>query len=244
MQESSVAFAKPSATIVIARNSSAKPELLLVKRRAGDAFGDSHAFPGGVVDAHDDRAENSGIGVSAEQANTTLDVDNSGLSYFCAGIRELFEETGVLLAKDATGTWKNCSPEIDALRTKVDSGELRWSKFLRQQQLRMAFDALHYFAHWETPFDLPKRWTTRFFAAKLPDGQQACHDGTETIDSCWLHASDALRLGAEGDIKLPYPTIKTLEALSGLQSVEAIFAWTEQQRRDGIEMIRLQTSRS
>ncbi len=43
-------LAKPSATIVVLRESSSGPQLMLVRRRGGDAFGDSYAFPGGVVD--------------------------------------------------------------------------------------------------------------------------------------------------------------------------------------------------
>ncbi len=45
--------ALPSATVVLLREADGLPELLMVKRRAGDAFGDSYAFPGGVVD-HDE----------------------------------------------------------------------------------------------------------------------------------------------------------------------------------------------
>ena len=132
----------------------------MVKRRAGDAFGDSYTFPGGVIDADESRAESQGAGLSLDAANSLLTVDASGLDYFCAAIRELFEETGVLLAKETSGCWSGCGNEIEAQRRKVDDGTLPWSEFLLQQELTMAYDALHYFAYWQTPLWRPKRWTT------------------------------------------------------------------------------------
>ena len=230
-------LAKPSATIVVLRERSSGPELLLVRRRAGDAFGDSYAFPGGVVD-DDESASHAYIqGKTPEDANAVLRVTQNGLDYYSAAIRELFEETGVLLARDSAGDWICDRPELDVLRKKVDQGILPWSDFLGEQGLRMASDALYYFAHWETPIDLPKRWSTRFFLAELPTGQDATHDGSETTDSRWITATEALRLGREGDMKLPTPTVSTLESLSGFESVIEMLDWAKERMTQGIEKI-------
>ncbi len=229
--------AKSSATIVVLRESSSAAELLLVRRRAGDAFGDSYTFPGGVVDDDESAAHAFSQGKTADEANTLLNVSQGGLDYYSAAIRELFEETGILLARDSAGDWKSESPELDVLRRKVDRGVLPWSDFLREQGLQMASDALHYFAHWETPLNLPKRWSTRFFLAELPPGQDATYDGSELTDSRWIIAAEALTLGREGGMKLPFPTVKTLDSLSRFDSVGQMLDWAKDRAVQGIEKI-------
>jgi len=239
VQEEDAAIARPSATIVVLREGQEAPEILMVKRRAGDAFGDSYAFPGGVIDADEPCAHAYGSGLSANAANKLLGVEKNGLNYFCAAIRELFEETGVLLAKDSAGCWSGCDDEIEALRPHVDDGSLPWSEFLQRQNLTMAYDALHYFCYWQTPLWRPKRWTTRFFAAELPAGQNACHDGSELTDSQWLLAKDALEMDRSGEIELPHPTTQTLLSIREMTSIEEILAWAKQQQATGIPMLRI-----
>ena len=87
--------ALPSATVVLLREADGMPELLMVKRRAGDAFGDSYAFPGGVVDHDESDAHGLIDGKSADEAGSILDIPENALDYYSAAIRELFEETGI-----------------------------------------------------------------------------------------------------------------------------------------------------
>ena len=229
--------AKPSATIVVLRDGSGTLELLLVKRRAGDAFGSSHTFPGGVVDDDETASHAYSQRRTRDEANAILSVAEGGLDYYSAAIRELFEETGILLARNSTGDWSQGSSDLTVLRKRVDLGELPWSEFLKQQGLLMASDALHYFAYWETPLSLPKRWSTRFFLAESPPGQDATHDGSELTDSRWIRASDALALGREGGLKLPMPTEKTLESLSEFDTVGDVIDWAQAELNQGIERI-------
>ena len=108
MNKSSHPPARPSATIVVAREGQSAAEILLVRRRAGDAFGDSYAFPGGVVDHDESGAHIFCAGRSAEEADAILDVAD-GLDYYSAAIRELFEETGQILGKQAA--WPDPVPD-------------------------------------------------------------------------------------------------------------------------------------
>lgn len=209
-----------------------------MKRRAGDAFGNSYAFPGGVVDPNETDATSFSVGVTGTDANAVLGIESNGLDYYSAGIRELFEETGILLARDRHAQWADCNSQIARLRTDVDRGIVQWSDFLQQHELSMAFDVLHYFAHWVTPLVRPKRWTTRFFLAELPPQQIACHDGIETIDSRWLSASDALQESQDGVLEMPYPTMKTLESLCDNKSVAAMKDWAHDRQREGIRKVR------
>ena len=127
---------------------------------------------------------------------------------------------------------------MQKLRNRVDKVTLAWPEFLRDQDLQMAGDAVHYFAHWETPLNRPKRWSTRFFLAQLPAGQNASHDGSELTEIKWLTATEALSAGRSGSMKLPFPTIKNLQALAEFTTVDALVEWARQESRDGVEKIR------
>ena len=231
------AAARPSATVVVAREGENDPEVLLVRRRAGDAFGDSYAFPGGVVDHDESSAHVFCAGRSAEEANEILGVDD-GLDYYSAAIRELFEETGILLARDGEGNWIGDTGPLEKERTAVDKGKLAWSEFLRQRALCMAADALHYFAYWETPFVQPKRWKTRFFIAELPPGQTATHDGSEVTDIRWMTPKEAHAFGKRGEMPMPFPTMRNLGDMAAFRSVNALIDWARGRSAEGIAKLR------
>ena len=83
--------------------------MLLVRRRAGDAFGDSYTFPGGVLDPDEAEAQPMCSGLTAAAANALLGVESGALDYYSAVVRELLEEPGdaapVDLAREAAG-WR------------------------------------------------------------------------------------------------------------------------------------------
>jgi 8-oxo-dGTP pyrophosphatase MutT (NUDIX family) len=81
------------------------------------------------------------------------------------------------------------------------------------------------FARWITPSAEPKRFDARFFVAAAPAGQTARHDTVETVEHMWTRPGDVLARYAAGEIKLPPPTIRTLEDLAPHATVEAALAW-------------------
>lgn len=230
--------AKPSATVVMLREGPQAPELLMVRRRAGDVFGDSYAFPGGLVDDNEVTAHKYCQGITADEADRVLHVTDGGLNFYSAAIRELFEETGVLLAQDAAGNWAPHNPELQELRVQVDKGMLPWSEFLRDQGLHMVCNALHYFAHWETPLIQPKRWSARFFFAEMPSDQDVQHDGGELTDSLWITAAEALSASRDGAMKLPFPTTRSLRMLSGIDSLDGLLDWANERALAGVQRLR------
>ena len=227
-------YAVPSASIVMIRKGAEAPELLMVKRRAGDAFGDSYAFPGGLVDPDEHFSHQYAIGRQADDVNNMLGIAD-GLSYYSAAIRELFEETGILLIdrNDMAS-----QPDIQSCRRSVDCGDMHWSEFLQQHNVNMDVGALHYFSWWETPFIRPKRWSTRFFIALMPAGQEATLDGNELTDIRWLPARDILRQAHAGNMKVPFPTMRILEDFAKHSSTEAIITWADRLAQQTIEMLR------
>lgn len=227
-----VADARPSSTVVLARDAADAPEYLLVRRHAKSAFGSTFAFPGGVLERGDSEVQVRCAGLRKGEAERLLDVPADGLDYFSAAVRELFEETGVLLADCEAG-----ADALDRCRWRLNAGELGWQDFLADHGLEIRCDRLHYFSHWITPDTLPRRYSTRFFVAQLPTGQVACHDELELTDSRWLTARTALHAAEKGDIELPFPTLCTLEAIVGHASVDALLAWADDRARAGVEPI-------
>lgn len=231
------AYALPSSTVVMLRDGKGAPELLAVKRRAGDAFGDSYAFPGGVVDDNENLAHAFFDPAQSITANKLLSVDD-GLSYYSAAIRELFEETGILLVAERNDLTHARFSNIQGYRDKVDRGEIPWTSFLRQCGLSLSCEMLHYFAYWETPFEFAKRWSTRFFLAKMPADQVATHCGNELTDNCWKTATDILAASRAGDMQLPYPTMRILQDFSKMSTIEELFEWADRRAAQQIELTR------
>lgn len=81
------------------------------------------------------------------------------------------------------------------------------------------------FARWITPSAEGKRFDARFFVAPAPTGQTARHDTIETVDHLWATPAEVLARYERGELKLPPPTIRNLEDLTGHATVEAALAW-------------------
>lgn len=170
-------------------------------------------------------------GVTRQQADTLLGIEN-GLDYFSGAIRELFEESGVLMADiGASGV------DLDAARDGLNRGELDWSTFVTDNGARLNCAALNYFSFWITPEALPKRYSTRFFLAAMPEGQNALHCGGELTESCWITAQDALASERDGSMSMHFPTIKTLESLADYESTDALLHWAATRAAEGVPCI-------
>jgi 8-oxo-dGTP pyrophosphatase MutT (NUDIX family) len=224
---------------MLVRHGPGAPEILLLKRHSRSVFGDVHVFPGGVVDPCDAMVGDCCGKVCDAAANSILGTDNA-LRFYSAAIRELFEETGVLLAHN-TGNAKENAPNTlaaaDTERHKLIQGEISWPGFLRDRDLQLASEALHYFAHWVTPGSEPKRFSTRFFMAAMPQGQDASHDGHELTDSRWMTADEVLEAKRRGHVRLIFPTWRTLRDIATFRSVEEITTWANERQKSGVARI-------
>lgn len=216
----SISDARPSSTVVLVRPAAGAPEIFMVRRHAQSSFGAAYAFPGGVVDPEDAEVETFCTGVSRHTADANLGVESGGLAYYSAAVRELFEESGVLLA-DVNRVAEGAQAARDALNDGSDN----WADFVRRNELVLQCGELHYISHWVTPPDQPQRYSTRFFVAALPPGQLASHCGGELTRSQWATAHDTLVAGREQRIVLHHPTVKTLESIARHKSFDALMEW-------------------
>jgi 8-oxo-dGTP pyrophosphatase MutT (NUDIX family) len=214
------AVPRPSSTVVLVRPSAAAPEVFMVKRHARASFGSKFAFPGGVLEESDSKVLEFCQGVSAERANTLLALVSGGLEYYSAAIRELFEESGVLLAQHNLSM-----QQLTRARNALNAGTLDWYQFVRDNNLILQCDRLLYFSFWITPAGAPKRYSARFFLARVPQAQAASHDGGELTESCWMTAKDILAARKRKAMKLPSVTRKTLKRVAKFEDTTALLAW-------------------
>jgi 8-oxo-dGTP pyrophosphatase MutT (NUDIX family) len=231
---------RPSATVVLLRDGPDGLEVLMVRRHEKSAFmGGAYVFPGGAVDASDRELAGprwtDGI-AHAERQIPQLDPPDA-VAHHVAAIRELFEEAGILLARDSVGQLVSFGDPAVAgrladHRRKVHAGSMTFQDVLAVEGLRAAADALVLYAHWVTPPLGGRRFDTRFFAARLPPDQTAAHDERETTGSAWTSAGEAIQAAERREILLPPPTWITLRELAEFGGVDDVLAWTS--RRDVI----------
>ncbi|MGB5334568.1 MAG: NUDIX hydrolase [Woeseiaceae bacterium] len=217
---SDIAPARPSSTVVLTRAAAAEPELFMVRRHEDSSFGAAYAFPGGVVDNDDAGVHEFCVGLTARQANMRLGVKENGLELYSAAIRELFEESGVLLASGA-----KLDEDLCVVRDALNDGSESWVDFVSRNELELHCDQLHYISHWVTPVTQAKRYSTRFFLAEIPAEQTAMHCGGELTDSRWISAHDMLEAGRQGVVELHFPTVKTLESVARHKTLDALLDW-------------------
>jgi 8-oxo-dGTP pyrophosphatase MutT (NUDIX family) len=239
-QPAAVAF--PAATVMAFRASPAgagTPEVFLVRRhiRMG-FFGGAYVFPGGRLDPADRDPDVGAWCSGADEARRGMaDLDAlEATAYRLAAIREMFEETGILLARDARGRWAYTSPEgeggLDRSRQAVHSGALLLREVLQLRGLCPALEALIPIAHWVTPEVEPKRFDTRFFLASVEGASGALHDETEHVESAWMTAVDALARFDRREIVLAPPTWRLLK------DFESCASWADVERHTRALVIR------
>jgi 8-oxo-dGTP pyrophosphatase MutT (NUDIX family) len=224
---------RKATTVVLVREETSKGfEVFLVRRHDDSAFmGGNYVYPGGRVDPAD---QSPGVlsfcrGLSPEKASEILgnSPPDESIGYWIAGIRELFEEAGILLAYDSGGkilSWMNRIGQEKLLRYResLHRKDLSLSHLAQQEKFFLALDQLHYYAHWITPEARSIRFDTRFFVALHPSGQEASHDQRETTHGLWITPCQALEENLNGEVILSPPTLKTLEDLSRFSSIDDV----------------------
>lgn len=224
---------RPAATILLMRDGETGLEVLLMRRgRAAGFVPGAYVFPGGRVDRSDAEPHVvehlDGLDRAAAARRLELpDGDPPALAYYLAALREAFEETGILVARLPDGgapATAAADPGVDALRDDLMEDRVTFAEALDRMGCRLDGGAVEYMAHWITPEVEPRRYDTRFFAAKVPGDAQAVVDAREMTDAVWLTPTQALRRFREGSLPMVFPTIRTLMDLSVFESADAVLA--------------------
>ncbi len=165
--------------------------LLLCRANSRTVMNSAWVFPGGKLDDLDLRDTDS--------------VQDSVQSKLAADARELLNEPDLNPSLAAALFVTACRETLEETGVQLKAPQLRtWSRWVTPNE----------------PSMMKKRFDARFFVAKLPDGQNAAHDGVEATDSQWITARDALKSYATLKIALAPPQIMTLIALTKFNNAQ------------------------
>ncbi len=185
-----------SSAILLTRQVDSRTQIYLVERSPKlRFFGGYWAFPGGVVDEVDLISGDDGDTAELER---------------CA-IRELFEETGILLSPlDETIAVE----ERAALRESlVDLGcdARAWVPY--QEATDKARANLHHVTTISTPEFAPVRHCTPFYQVALPEGQEPVIEEGELMDGRFWDAAELIEAWKAGEVPVAPPVLFLLDYL-------------------------------
>ena len=189
-----------AASVLIAR-SSGSDEVYFVGRAPNLRFmGGMIAFPGGKVHADDARLARPGDGLS---------------TWHVCAVRELFEESGVLLARREDGHLVEPRAAFDGWRRGLLDESRSFADILAEGGLHLDPADLRPAGHLVTPAFAPMRFDTAFFVAHMPPLQEPSVWPGELTHGFWDTAANALAKWRQGLLLLTPPTVSLLQVIEG-----------------------------
>ncbi len=211
-----------AATLLVVRAAAGGIELFFVRRHAKSPFlGGAVVFPGGKLDPADRGfARANGVAPRAlEVPGFAADADHALALAVCA-CRESLEEAGILPASPSAD-----GAAVERIRAELGSRPLAEALGERTIDTR----ALVPFARWVTPKAESRRYDARFFLAAAPEGQRGRHDDHETVSGVWATPERMLAAFLTGDVFLAPPTLRAIELLLPLRTVDGALALAAEQ---------------
>jgi 8-oxo-dGTP pyrophosphatase MutT (NUDIX family) len=209
--------ARPATTVLLLRPSkpgdagSPLEVFMVVRHHAIDAFSGALVFPGGKLEEADGDPQLRARCAGADN------ISAGELKFRIAGVREAFEECGILLARKRGDRNLIAAADLKGIeerwRAKLARDEASIVDLVEAEDLEIATDLMTPFAHWITPVFAPKRFDTWFYLAEAPEDQLALHDGSESVESVWIAPQQAIDEAAAGKRTLVHATTKNLELL-------------------------------
>lgn len=185
-----------ASTVIVTRGRGAELEVLLVERNPKLRwFPGMNAFPGGVISESD------------------RDDDPDHAARRCA-IRELFEETGILLGDhglDDAGREELRTALIDAEAKCVACAA--WSA-LEPRIVASAAASLEAVCRIVTPPFSPVRFDTRFYRVAMPASESLSIRAGELVGGGFQRPNEALSRWVRGELRLAPPALILLEVLA------------------------------
>ena len=221
---------KSAATVILLRpGANGGFELFMIRRPDEMEFlGGIYAFPGGSVKKEDceEALFRRCYGLSPTQAGTILGNELSpelSLGHWVAGIRELFEEVGVLLCVREDGRPVDMDQQLlkerlAEKRQALIEGSIDLQTLLESEGLYCSVASLRYFSHWLTPEEFPIRFDTRFFLGHLSINQTPLPKSQEVAESLWVTPDRALERCQQDNLPVIFPTFASLRTLANFDS--------------------------
>lgn len=181
-------------------------------------------FPGGGVEPRDHHGTRPWRGPAPRWWADRFGIDEGRAAAAVRGVaRELFEETGVLLAEPASATPPPAPPGVGERRA-LDAGYGDLDSLLAAHDLVLSVHLLRPWDRWTTPVGPPRRYDTLFFVAALPEGAEPDGGTSEARAAEWIRADDAAQAGVLGHLGMLRPTLDVLSDLAGAADVAEVLA--------------------
>ena len=229
---------KVAATVVILReresNSTStddcKFEVFMAKRHENAKFmSEHHVFPGGSIEEQDASPESRAriIGLEREDTSNLKDICDDPSNLWVIAIRELFEETGILIASKESGRPIEIDEEnirkYKKYQEKLQKDQITITEIFTRENLYYPANELKYFGRLITPKSSPIRFDTQFFLCQLPLNQEISLFKDELTEGLWGTPKQLLDLFRKKQIKIIFPQFSTLNRLKRYKTIsEAI----------------------
>ncbi|UOF90385.1 hypothetical protein LSG31_21430 [Fodinisporobacter ferrooxydans] len=147
--------------------------------------------------------------------------------FVVAAIREVFEETGMLICLSDSLSEKILQPAfqmtVQACQQKLLNKELTFLEAVKTLQLRFDAGQMSYIGSRLTPPGGVARFYTKFFITRVSDGMTSTPSRDEMTAEAWLKPADALDMYGRKEIVCAPPTLECLKGLQQLADIAALF---------------------
>jgi 8-oxo-dGTP pyrophosphatase MutT (NUDIX family) len=203
---------RPAATVLLLRDAPEFQVLMVKRHHQIDFASGALVFPGGKTAPgdHDPAWAEHALGWAA--------IEPDQRPFRIAAVREIYEEAGILIARDARGVSFPGDERAHDARDAIAKDERGFLDLVRELEVSIDLTALTVFARWITPEFTPKRFDTWFYVARADSEQLAICDGWETVDAEWIAPAEALRLADAGQRTVIFPTRMNLQLLAEASS--------------------------
>jgi len=205
-------------------------EVFMAKRHKNARFmSEHHVFPGGSIDEQDLTRESSAriVGIDESVINKLKEVCDYPSNLWVIAIRELFEEAGILIATDKTGTSlgkvEDRPKKLKKYQKKLQKKRITMTDVLTKEDLYYSANNLNYFGRIITPKISPIRFDTQFFLCKFPKNQNISLFNDELTESLWGSPRQLLEQFKKREIKLIFPQYSTLQRLQEFKTIQEVF---------------------
>lgn len=206
-------------------------EVYMVKRHRNARFmSEHHVFPGGAIDKQDLTKESKRrlIGLDDNFLKNLRDVHEDPSLLWVIAIRELFEETGILIAVNdegnSIGNIKEITNRLKKYQRKLQTKQITMVDILTNENIYYAANNLKYFGRFITPALSPIRFDTQFFICKFPQNQSINLFYDELTEGVWASPRELLSKFKKNEIKLIFPQYFTLKRLKKFKTIKEVFA--------------------
>jgi 8-oxo-dGTP pyrophosphatase MutT (NUDIX family) len=229
---------KLAATVILLRNrtpdlkseDNCEFEVFMAKRHENARFmNEHHVFPGGGIDKQDltKKSRAKLVGIDEKIIDNLKEICEEPAILWIIAIRELFEETGILIAtsktRESIGKIEEKPKKLKKYQKNLQNKRKTMTDVLIKEKLYYNANNLKYFGRFITPKLSPIRFDTHFFLCKFPQKQDINLFSIELTEGLWGSPKQILEQHKKKQIKLIFPQYSTLQRLQKFKTIQEVF---------------------